>query len=117
MSFGALSASAVKALAQGVAISGGSYMNTGEGAISPYHLSKVYEVVNKDISLVDNLSEKLVDYINKNPNCSNFVIEDHFGIGVMSHIQILIYKCVIEDKSTDLIFKVGSGLFGVCRDV
>src|SRR5699024_2907666 len=51
MSFGALSASAVKALAQGVAISGGSYMNTGEGAISPYHLSKVYEVVNKDISL------------------------------------------------------------------
>src|SRR5690625_5520841 len=76
ISFGELSASVVKALAQGVAISGGSYMNTGEGAISPYHLSKVYEVVNKDISLVDNLSEKLVDYIDKNPNCSNFDIED-----------------------------------------
>src|SRR5699024_6890338 len=30
MSYGALSKSAVKALAQGVAISGGSYMNTGE---------------------------------------------------------------------------------------
>src|SRR5699024_4349358 len=33
MSYGALSKSAVKALAQGVAISGGSYMNTGEGGI------------------------------------------------------------------------------------
>lgn len=116
MSFGALSASAVKALAQGVAISGGSYMNTGEGAISPYHLSKVYEVVNKDISLVDNLSEKLVDYIDKNPNCSNFDIEDHFGKGVMSHIQILIDQGVIEEKSADLIFQVGSGLFGARRD-
>src|SRR5699024_3566513 len=31
MSFGALSASAVQALTQGVAISGGSFMNTGEG--------------------------------------------------------------------------------------
>src|SRR5690625_4893352 len=31
MSYGALSKSAVKALAQGVAISGGSYMHTGEG--------------------------------------------------------------------------------------
>src|SRR5699024_7684277 len=37
MSYGALSKSAVKTLAQGVAISGGSYMNTGEGGISPYH--------------------------------------------------------------------------------
>src|SRR5690606_26281086 len=41
MSYGALSKSAVKALAQGVAISGGSYMNTGEGGISPYHLSRI----------------------------------------------------------------------------
>src|SRR5699024_6773258 len=116
MSYGALSASAVKALAQGVAISGGSYMNTGEGAISPYHLSNVYEVVNKDISLVDNLSEKLVDYIDKNPNCSNFDIEDHFVKGVMSHIQILIDQGVIEEKSADIIFQVGSGLCGARRD-
>src|SRR5699024_12319701 len=106
MIIGELSASAVKAIAQGVDISGGSYMNTGECAISPYHLSKVYEVVNKDISLVDNLSEKLVDYIDKNPNCSNFDIEDHFGKGVMSHIQILIDQGVIEEKSADLIFQV-----------
>src|SRR5690625_4635520 len=45
MSFGALSRSAVKALAQGVAISGGSYMNTGEGGISIYYLSKIYDVI------------------------------------------------------------------------
>src|SRR5690625_2751855 len=104
MSFGALSASAVKALEKGVDNSSIIYMNTDEDAISPYHLSKVYEVVNKDISLVDNLSEKLVDYIDKNPNCSNFDIEDHFGKGVMSHIQILIDQGVIEEKSADLIF-------------
>src|SRR5699024_1294755 len=61
MSFGALSACAVIALAQGVAIICGSYMNTLQGAISLYHLSKVYEVINKDISLVDNLNEKLFD--------------------------------------------------------
>ncbi len=116
MSFGALSASAVKALSQGVAISGGSYMNTGEGGISPYHLSKVYEVVNKDISLMDKLSEKLVHYIVKNPNCSNFDIEDYFGKGVMSHMRRLIEQGVIEEKSADLIFQVGSGLFGARRD-
>src|SRR5699024_9043942 len=107
MSYGALSASAVKALSQGVAISGGSYMNTGEGGISPYHLSKVYEVVNRDISLMDKLSEKLVQYIIKNPNCSNFDIEDHFGKGVMSHIRTLIEQGVVEEKSADLIFQIG----------
>ncbi|HLR58986.1 MAG TPA: FMN-binding glutamate synthase family protein [Pseudogracilibacillus sp.] len=116
MSYGALSASAVKALSQGVAISGGSYMNTGEGGISPYHLSKVYEVVNRDISLMDKLSEKLVQYIIKNPNCSNFDIEDHFGKGVMSHIRTLIEQGVVEEKSADLIFQIGSGLFGARRD-
>lgn len=116
MSYGALSASAVKALSQGVAISGGSYMNTGEGGISPYHLSKVYEVVNKDISLIDKLSEKLVQYIIKNPNCSNFDIEDRFGKGVMSHIKTLIEQGVVEEKSADLIFQIGSGLFGARRD-
>ena len=116
MSYGALSASAVKALSQGIAISGGSYMNTGEGGISPYHLSKVYEVVNKDISLIDRLSEKIVEYIDSNPNCSNFDIEDHFGKGVMSHVRSLIDQGVIEEKYADLIFQVGSGLFGARRD-
>src|SRR5690625_7772882 len=51
MSFGALSRNAVKALAQGVAISGGSYMNTGEGGISPYHLSKIYDVIDHEQEL------------------------------------------------------------------
>lgn len=116
MSFGALSASAVKAMSQGIAISGGSFMNTGEGGISPYHLSKIYEVVNLDISLKDRLSEQLVDYIVKNPNSSNFDIEDRFGKAVMSHIKSLIDEGVIEEKSADLIFQVGSGLFGARRD-
>src|SRR5690606_23202788 len=43
MSFGSLSDHAVMALAQGAAIAGHSWMNTGEGGVSPYHLSKVYE--------------------------------------------------------------------------
>src|SRR5690625_5666417 len=34
----------------------------------------------------------------------------------MSHIQILIDQGVIEEKSADLIFQVGSGLFGARRD-
>src|SRR5690625_2270787 len=55
MSYGALSKSAVKALAQGVAIGGGSYMNTGEGGISPYHLSKVFEVTDQSQEVMDRL--------------------------------------------------------------
>src|SRR5699024_3784686 len=51
MSYGALSKSAVKTLAQGVAISGGSYMNTGEGSISRYHLSRVYEILDANQEL------------------------------------------------------------------
>lgn len=58
MSYGALSKSAVKAMAQGVAISGGSYMNTGEGGISPYHLSKVYDIIDTSKAPTDRLSEK-----------------------------------------------------------
>lgn len=116
MSFGALSASAVKALAQGVAISGGSYMNTGEGGISAYHLSRVYEATHINLPLVDRLSEKLVNYIKLNPNCSNFEIEDRFGKGVMTHITKLTEQGIIKEKTADLIFQVGSGLFGARRD-
>lgn len=116
MSYGALSKSAVKALAQGVAIGGGSFMNTGEGGISPYHLSKVYEVVNRDQELRDRLSEKVVDYLEEHPNSSNFDLEERFGKGIMFHLDQLVEQNVLEEKTANLIFQIGSGLFGARKD-
>jgi len=116
MSYGALSKSAVKALAQGVAISGGSFMNTGEGGISPYHLSRIYEVLNPDQELVDRLSEKLVRYVKEHPNCSNFELEERFGKGIMTHLNNLVKQGVLKEKKADLIFQVGSGLFGARKN-
>lgn len=116
MSYGALSKSAVKALAQGVAISGGSFMNTGEGGISPYHLSRVYEVIDQDKPVKDRLSEKIVLFLLENPNSSNFDLEERFGKVVMSHIQELVDQGVLKEKKPDLIFQVGSGLFGARKD-
>lgn len=112
MSFGALSASAVKALAQGVAISGGSFMNTGEGGISPYHLSRVYEVKDLEKPAFDRLSEKIVRFVAENPNSSHFDLEVHFGKMARSHAESLVEQGVLEGKSADLIFQIGSGLFG-----
>src|SRR5699024_2465832 len=103
MSFGALSKSAVKTLAQGVAISGGSYMNTGEGGISPYHLSRVYEVLDENQELVDHLSEKIVRYVQEQPNCSNFELENRFGKAVMHHADLLVEQGVLKEKRADLI--------------
>lgn len=116
MSYGALSKSAVKALAQGVAISGGSFMNTGEGGISPYHLSRVYEVIDQDKPVKDRLSEKIVLFLLENPNSSNFDLEERFGKVVMSHVQELVDQGVLKEKKPDLIFQVGSGLFGARKD-
>lgn len=116
MSYGALSKSAVKALAQGVAISGGSYMNTGEGGISPYHLSRIYEVINQNKTLPDRLSEKIMAYVIEHPNSSNFDLENRFGKGVMFHVDQLVEQGVLKEKSADLIFQIGSGLFGVRKD-
>ncbi|HLR52065.1 MAG TPA: FMN-binding glutamate synthase family protein [Candidatus Avamphibacillus sp.] len=116
MSYGALSKSAVKALAQGVAISGGSFMNTGEGGISPYHLSRVYEVLNPDQELIDRLSEKLVRYVKEHPNCSNFELEERFGKGIMTHLNNLVKQGVLKEKKANLIFQVGSGLFGARKN-
>lgn len=116
MSYGALSKSAVKALAQGVAISGGSFMNTGEGGISPYHLSRVYEVSNPNLELIDYLSEKLVHYIKEHPNSSNFDLEERFGKGILTHLDHLVKQGVLKEKKADLIFQVGSGLFGARKN-
>lgn len=38
MSFGALGSNAITALSEGLAIAKGTWMNTGEGGVSPYHL-------------------------------------------------------------------------------
>ncbi len=116
MSYGALSKSAVKALAQGVAIGGGSYMNTGEGGISSYHLSRVYEVIDRKQELRDRLSEKVVDYLEEHPNSSNFDLEERFGKGIMFHLDQLAEQGVIEEKTANLIFQIGSGLFGARKD-
>lgn len=116
MSYGALSKSAVKALAQGVAISGGSFMNTGEGGISRYHLSRVYEVADTSQELMDRLSEKIVQFVSEYPNSSNFDLEDRFGKGVTFHIDTLVKQGVLKEKHADLIFQISSGLFGARKD-
>lgn len=112
MSYGALSKSAVKTLAQGVAISGGSFMNTGEGGLAPYHLSKNYEVLDESKAVKDRLSERIVQYVKELPNSSNFDLETRFGKGVMDHVNELVECNILKEKSADLIFQVSSGLFG-----
>lgn len=110
MSYGALSKNAVKALAQGVAISGGSFMNTGEGGISPYHLSKIYEVTDSKPS--KEKFEKIYNYINKKPNTSGYKIEEKFGKEALITIKEMVKNNLLIEKSADLIFQIGSGLFG-----
>ncbi|MDA3129968.1 glutamate synthase-related protein [Aliibacillus thermotolerans] len=112
MSYGALSKSAVKALAQGVAISGGSFMNTGEGGISPYHLSRVYEVVKEPSEPLDRQERKLVEFMKEHPNASNFDIEERFGKDALKDVKRFVQAGVFREKTADLIFQVGSGLFG-----
>lgn len=116
MSYGALSKSAVKALAQGVAISGGSFMNSGEGSISRYHLSSVYEVQDTSQELMDRLSEKIVAYVQDYPNSSNFDLENRFGKRIMFHVDTLVKQGVLKEKKADIIFQIGSGLFGARKD-
>lgn len=115
MSYGALSKSAVKALAQGVAISGGSFMNTGEGGLSPYHLSKIYEVTGEKIPTIE--KERVIyDYIKRKPNSSNFRIDEKFGDSSKSHLKSMVENGFIIEKHTDLIFQIGSGLFGARKN-
>lgn len=115
MSYGALSKSAVKALAQGVALSGGSFMNTGEGGISPYHLSKLYSCV-EGAEPTNKLEKKVYTYILKYPLSSNFTLQDKFGNKVNELLPEMVKNNFLTVKSTDLIFQVGSGLFGTKKD-
>ncbi len=116
MSFGALSASAVRALTQGVAISGGSFMNTGEGGLSSHHLSRIYEVKDIEMPAFDHLSEKIIHFIAENPNSSNFELEQYFGRMAPSHADRLVEEGVLEQKTADLIFQISSGLFGARKN-
>lgn len=114
MSYGALSKSAVKALAQGVAISGGSYMNTGEGGISPYHRSRIYEAVKSDIPI--NTGKDIYEFIKDAPNTSNFRLIEKFGEGSIEKAKRLVEEGFLVEKQADLIFQVGSGLFGARKN-
>lgn len=116
MSFGALSASAVQALTQGVAISGGSFMNTGEGGLSKHHLSRVYEVRDVDMPSFDHLSKKIVHFVAEYPNSSNVELEKYFGRMAPSHADKLVEQGVLEVKTADLIFQISSGLFGARKN-
>jgi len=45
MSYGALGRNAITALSKGIGMAGGSWMNTGEGSISDYHLSGGCDII------------------------------------------------------------------------
>ncbi|VAX20111.1 Ferredoxin-dependent glutamate synthase [hydrothermal vent metagenome] len=45
MSYGALGPNAITALSKGIGMAGASWMNTGEGSVSPYHLSGGCDIV------------------------------------------------------------------------
>src|SRR5699024_1888049 len=83
MSYGALAKRVVKTLILGVAISGGSYMNKGEGGHSPHDVSKVSEVQDDNKAVKDRLSERIVQYGKDLPTSSNFDLEARLGKGVM----------------------------------
>lgn len=115
MSYGALSKSAVKALAQGVAISGGSFMNTGEGSISSYHLSRIYEVV-EGIEPEKELKNRIYHYVKEKPNSSSYRLKEKFGEKGLETVEKMVKKGYLIEKSADLIFQVGSGLYGARDD-
>src|SRR5699024_12878733 len=104
MSYGALSKCAVKAIAQGVAISGGSFMNTGEGGISPSHLSRVYEVIDSTKAPEDRFSQRIIEYIQESAHASNFELEERFGKSALNVVSALVEKGVLKVISADLIF-------------
>ena len=46
----------------------------------------------------DRLSEKIVEFINENPNSSNFDLEEKFGKASLSHVDELVEQGVLEEK-------------------
>ncbi len=132
MSFGSLSDHAVMALAQGSAIASGSWMNTGEGGISPYHLSKIYELLDDGRSEVPAQAEEAAVYalLQKRRLVSNFEIAkelshleydsmDVFELDKNPYVQAverLVAEGSVVRKETDLIYQVGSAKNGARRD-
>lgn len=45
MSYGALGENAISALSKGISMAGGSWMNTGEGGLSDYHLAGNTDII------------------------------------------------------------------------
>lgn len=124
MSFGALSSNAVQALAQGVAIAGGSWMNTGEGGVSPFHLSKIY-TINECHIPAKGLEKEIYDFIKEHICASNFEITKHFSgsskkvsddqlyyNGMIRLLDEMSEKGYLMKRETPLIFQIGSGMFG-----
>ncbi|AGA56262.1 Glutamate synthase large subunit-like protein YerD [Thermobacillus xylanilyticus] len=131
MSFGALSDNAVLALAQGAAIAGHTWMNTGEGGLSPYHLSKVYELRDGQAARPRDRHEAAVfDFVRKRRIVSNFEIlreladiphEDMrvFDMEENPYIQAaerMAAAGVLTRKAADLIFQIGSAKYGARSD-
>ena len=132
MSFGSLSDHAVMALAQGSAIASGSWMNTGEGGISPYHLSKIYELLDGGHAEVPAQPEEAAVYalLQKRRLVSNFEIAkelsdlaydsmDVFELDRNPYVQAaerLAAAGTVMRKETDLIYQVGSAKNGARRD-
>src|SRR5699024_5620086 len=75
-----------------------------------------YEDIAYTIDPFDRLREILINYFKAHTNCSNFEMEDRFGKRIMSHLDKLVEQGVLKDKRADLIFQVGSGLFGARKD-
>jgi glutamate synthase domain-containing protein 2 len=131
MSFGALSDNAVMALAQGAAIAGHTWMNTGEGGLAPYHLSKVYELRDESAAQPRDRHEAAVfAFVRKRRLVSNFEIlrelagiphEDMrvFDMEDDPYVQAaerLVSAGVLTRKAADLIFQIGPAKYGARSD-
>lgn len=131
MSFGSLSDHAVMTLAQGAAIAAGSWMNTGEGGVSPYHLSKVYEVIESGPSQpMDSNKRKVYEFVKSRRVASNFeIIKELSGIthdsmevfemdsnAYLIAANELVSEGVFLVKEIDLIYQIGSAKNGASKD-
>jgi len=132
MSFGSLSDHAVMALAQGSAIATGSWMNTGEGGIAPYHLSKIYELSADDGQPAPAEPEEAAVYalLRNRRLVSNFELAhelSHVAYDSMEVFEldrnpfVLAAERLVQGgratrKETDLIYQIGSAKNGARRD-
>jgi len=131
MSFGSLSDHAVMTLAQGAAIATGSWMNTGEGGVSPYHLSKVYEI--KDTAMAppaEPTARKVYELVKERRIVSNFeIIKELSGIAhdsmevfdmdlnpYLIAANSLVQSGALLLKEIDLIYQIGSAKNGASKD-